>query len=487
MRSADFLFGPFALVAVTPQLLEDGVPVHAGSRALAILLLLLERAPEVVSHEEILSHVWPDTFIDQVNLRVHLNALRRILREGPETRYIANLRGQGYRFIAPVSRRGSREEERAQRCNVPHWLTRLVGRAGEVKAVTEALSVKRFVTITGPGGVGKTSVALEVAHNLVRSYEDGACMVDLTCVVEPAMVLDALASALQIPIATSLQDLLRLLRNRRLLLVLDNCEQVVEAAAGLAETLLKLCPEITVLATSREPLRAEGECVFRLCGLEAPPAISTLDTAQALAFPAIELFVERAESGSEPFVLTDAEAPLLAEVCRRLDGIPLALELAAARVGLFGIAGLADLLDDGFALLTRGRRTAPLRHRTLGATLDWSFNLLSASEQTLLTRLSVFDSHFTREAAVAVATCDAMPAAQVLDGLSDLTAKSLAVASLHESTVIYRLLETTRIYAAGKLMEEFEQDEIVKRHAEYSLQASGDGDPRGFVEELFGG
>jgi predicted ATPase/DNA-binding winged helix-turn-helix (wHTH) protein len=471
MRSAEFLFGTFTLVPALPQLLEDGVPVRVGSRALAILLLLVERAPQLISHDEILAQVWPDTFIDQINLRVHLNGLRKILREGPDTRYIVNIRGQGYRFTAPITRRQAPVEDHSMPSNVPHGLIKLIGRAAEVEAITAALSARRFVTIVGPGGVGKTSVALEVAHNLVGAYRDGACMVDLTNISEPA-VNTALFTALQLPQTTDLTDLRRHLRDRHVLFVLDNCEQLVEAAASLAENLLRYGANITVLVTSREPLRAEGEWVFRLSGLETPPPTENIDAAHARAFPAIELFVERAESGSEPFTFTDAEAPLLAEVCRRLDGIPLAIELAAARVGLFGITGLAAPLGEAFALLTRSRRTAPSRHKTLRATLDWSFNLLSTSEQTLLTRLSVFHSHFTREAAVAVAACNTMSTFHVLNGLTELIAKSLAVASLHESTVVFRLLETTRMYAAGKFTEKVEQDEILRRHTEYSLQVN---------------
>jgi predicted ATPase/DNA-binding winged helix-turn-helix (wHTH) protein len=467
MRSDEFLFGAFTLIPALPRLLEDGVPVRVGSRALAILLLLVERAPQTISHDEILAHVWPDTFIDQINLRVHLNGLRKILREDSDTRYIINMRGQGYRFTAPITHRQALVEDHAMCSNVPHWLTKLVGRAAEVKAITEALSVRRFVTIVGPGGVGKTSVALEVAHNLAAAYREGACMVDLTSISEPAKISSALSTALQLPLTADLTNLQRYLRDRHVLLVLDNCEQLVEAAASLAENLLKYGANITVLATSREPLRGEGEWVFRLSGLETPPPTKNIDVAHALTFPAIELFVERAESGSEPFTLTDSEAPLLAEVCRKLDGIPLAIELAAARVGLFGITGLAALLGEGLALLTRSRRTAPSRHKTLRATLDWSFNLLSKSEQILLTRLSVFHSHFTKEAAVAVAACNTMSTFHVLNGLTELTAKSLAVASLHESTVVFRLLETTRMYAAGKFMEKVEHDEVLRRHTEF--------------------
>jgi predicted ATPase len=300
-------------------------------------------------------------------------------------------------------------------------------------------------------------------------------MVDLTSVSDPDLVLSTLASALRIPVLhdSPLAAVLSHLVENHVLILLDNCEQVVETAACLAESLLKAAPNVTILATSREPLGADGEWVFRLPALETPPPSVALDAAQALAFPAIKLFVERAESGSEPFVLTDRDAPVLAEICRSLDGIPLALELAAARVGLFGIRGLAARLDDRFSLLTRGRRTAAPRHKTLRATLDWSFNLLSTSEQKLLARLSVFRTRFTKEAAVAIAACENVPASAVLEGLTALTAKSLAMASLDGSNVVYRLPETTRVYAASRLAADCEQDEILQRHARYLCEAIG--------------
>jgi predicted ATPase len=336
--------------------------------------------------------------------------------------------------------------------------------------IAGAMSSRRLVTITGPGGIGKTSVAMEVVRLLSGAYQDGAYLVDLASVSDPDMVVAALASVFQVPAAhpdSTLPAVLNHLGEKQVLIALDNCEQVVEAAACLTENLLKASADITILVTSREPLRAEGEWVFRLSALETPPNSEALDAKQALAFPAVRLFVERAESCPEPFLLTDSEAPLLAEVCRSLDGVPLAIELAAARVGLLGIAGIAARLDDRFSLLTRGRRTAPPRHKNLRAMLDWSFNLLSKPEQKLLTRLSVFRTPFTKEDAVAIAACEKLPASDVLDGLTDLTAKSLATASLHGSSVVYRLFETTRVYAATKLSVDREKDEIFHRHAQY--------------------
>ena len=468
MRRDEFFFGPFKLAPERALLLEGEIPVRLGSRALDILTLLVERAPDTVTHQEILSQVWSNTFVDEINLRVHLNTLRKALRDGQPARYIVNTPGRGYRFAAPVDRRRPVSKS-ALHSSVPNSLTKLVGRSEEVQTIARELPSRRFVTITGPGGIGKTSVALEAVHQLAATYPDGIYMVDLASVSDPRMVAAAVASALQVPALfnSPLSAVLSHLGKKQVLLVLDNCEQVVETAASVAESLLRASPNISVIATSREPLRAEGEWIFRLPALASPHSLEKLDAAQALAFPAIKLFVERAECGSEPFALNDSDVPILADLCRSLDGIPLAIEFAAARVGLFGVAGLAARLDDRFTLLTRGRRTAPPRHRTLRATLDWSFNLLSASERTLLTRLSVFRAPFTKEAAVAVAACEKVPASEVLDGLTDLTAKSLATASLHGSSVVYRLLETARVYAAAKLAADYQQDEITRRHAEY--------------------
>jgi predicted ATPase/DNA-binding winged helix-turn-helix (wHTH) protein len=465
-----FFFGPFELLPEQTLLLEEGVPVRMGSRAFEMLTLLVDRSPEVVSHREILDHVWPDTSVDEVNLRVNLSALRKVLRERQrDLRYIVNTPGCGYRFAAPVTRR-----QRPQTANTTHFsilssLTPLLGRDEAAQTLTRELRDRRFVTVTGPGGVGKTRVAREVAHQLSCDYRDGAYLVDLTAVSDANRLPSALRSGLQLaPLQDAdLPSLLQELREREAVIVLDNCEHCVEAAAHLAEDFLKISPTSAVLATCREPLRAEGEWVFRLAGLETPPRSSVLTSAEALEYPAIRLFVERADAEAEPFVLTDAEAPILAELCSRLDGIPLAIELAAARVGVFGIAGLAARLGYSFALLTRGRRTAQPRHKSMQATLDWSFNLLSTAERMLLTRLSIFRTPFTEEAATAIVACDKVTTSDVVLGLTELTEKSLAIARLHGSTVLYRLLETTRVYATGKLSKHPERDEICRRHDQY--------------------
>jgi predicted ATPase/DNA-binding winged helix-turn-helix (wHTH) protein len=467
---ACFLFGPFELVPEQALLLEDGVPVRLGSRAFEILMLLVDRSPEVVSHRDILDHVWPDTSVDEVNLRVNLSALRKSLHERERNqRYIINTPGFGYRFAAPVVRRQRPETASTPHSSILSSLTPLLGRDEAAQTIARELRERRFVTVTGPGGVGKTSVAREVARQLSCEYRDGAYLVDLTAVSDADRISASLRSGLQL---TPLQDsdlpcLFQELRERQVVIVLDNCEHCVEAAAHLAEDLLKTSSASAVLATCREPLRAEGEWVFRLTGLETPPRSSVLTSAVALEFPAIRLFVERADAGAGPFVLTDAEAPALAELCIRLDGIPLAIELAAARVGVFGIAGLTERLGHSFALLTRGRRTAQPRHKSMQATLDWSFDLLSTAERMLLTRLSIFRTSFTEEAATAIAACDKVTTSDVVLGLTELTEKSLAIAKLHGSTVLYRLLETTRIYAIGKLSKHPERDEICRRHTQY--------------------
>lgn len=468
-----FSFGPFKLVPQQALLLENGIPVRLGSRVMEILTLLVDRSPETVPHREILDHVWPDTSVDDISLRVNLTALRKALREHErDVRYIVNTPGYGYRFAAPVVRTQGFENKNILHSNVPKSLMQLVGRDSAVETIAHELQRRRFVTITGPGGIGKTSVALAVTNQLFSRYRDGALLVDLASVSDVHLVADTLASALQIPelIGTDLPQVLRHLHERQVIVILDNCDHVVEAAAHLAESLLKNSGMIAVIATCREPLRAEGERVFRLGGLETPPGSSPVRSAEALEFSAIRLFMDRADAGAVPFMLTDADAPALAQLCRSLDGIPLAIELAAARVGLFGITGLIARLADNFSLLTGGRRTAQPRHKSLQANLDWSYNLLSTSERTLLTRLSIFRTCFTEEAAAAIAACEKISASDVLLGLTELTRKSLAIAKLHGSTVVYRLLETTRVYYACKLSEHPERADLYKRLAHFTPQ-----------------
>src|SRR5262249_21736130 len=261
-------------------------------------------------------------------------------------------------------------------------------------------------------------------------------------------------------------ELIAFLANKKTLVVLDGCEHVVESAAALAVELLKSAPGLHILATSREPLSAEGECVRRLTPLKVPPSSRKLTAAEALAFPAVQLFVERAIERLDTFELTDADAPIVAEICRKLDGIALAIELAAGRVDAFGLRELARLLNDRFRLLMRGRRTALRRHQTLSAALDWSYEFLPEGERIVLRRLAVFDSYFTLESAIAVAGDSKIAPLDVVNAVANLVANSLVVADIGGEVVHYRLLETTRVYARGKLAESGELGHVTRRHAE---------------------
>jgi predicted ATPase/DNA-binding winged helix-turn-helix (wHTH) protein len=471
-------FGPFRLSPAQQLLLEGDKPLRLGSRALAILAVLVERPGELISKEDLVARVWPDTFVEEGNLRVHMAALRRTLGDGQGgNRYVATIPGRGYRFVAPVSLLAAPEPAAKPAAtadvahNIPVSLTRMVGRADVVEAIVAQLPKRRFMTVAGPGGIGKTTVALAVADQLSASYRDGVRFIDLAPVTDPRLVPSALASVLGVAIRSDspIPGLLAFLKDKQMLLVLDSCEHVIEAAAALAEEAFNRAPGVHVLATSREPLRAEGERVQRLLPLEVPPSPSKLTADEAIDFSAVQLFVERATASSDEFRLTDDNAVVIADICRRLDGIALAIELAAGRVDVLGVQGLAARLDDRFKLLTRGRRTALPRHQTLGATLDWSYELLPEAERVTLRRLAVFAGRFTLEAANAVASDAKMSASDVTDCVANLVAKSLVNADVGGATVHYRLLETTRAYAIEKLAESREPPSVARRHAEHFL------------------
>jgi predicted ATPase/DNA-binding winged helix-turn-helix (wHTH) protein len=469
-------FGPFRLFMVERLLEKAGEPLELGNRALDILMALVERAGEVVTRKELISRAWPDVIVEEANLRVHISGLRKALGDGLDgARYVTNVIGRGYCFVAPVTRSASERSARQawplvshRLPQLPARLMRMVGRDDTVRALSAQLMTRRFVSIVGPGGMGKTTVAISIAHALFDDFKGAVFFVDLGALTDPGLVPTAVASALGIMMQAQdpFLSLLAFLGDRRVLLLLDNCEHVIDAAAALAEPVVSEAPQAHILATSREALRVEGEHVHLLYPLDGPLNDAGLTAAEALTFPAVQLFMGRAVASGYSSELSDADAPIVAGICRRLDGIALAIELAASRASSHGIRGTAELLDNRFKLLWQGRRTALPRHQTLNAMLDWSYHLLRERDKLVLCRLSVFVGVFTLKAALSVAGAEANDA-EVADALANLVAKSLISTTAAGESTHYRLLDTTQAYAASKLAELGDEDNTARRHASY--------------------
>jgi predicted ATPase/DNA-binding winged helix-turn-helix (wHTH) protein len=470
-----FAFGSFRLIPAQRLLLEDGKPLRLGSRALDILVTLVESAGETILKNDLVARTWPDAVVDEGALRVHVAALRKALGDDRAARrYIASNPGRGYTFVAPVRREQPQETAAPPNrpglgSNLPAQLTRVIGRTEIISTVVARAVQQRFLTIVGPGGIGKTTVAIAAAEALNASYSDGVRFVGLASLQDPALVPGAISAAVgSTPgVGDPLSSLVAWLRDKRALIILDNCEHVINAAAAAAEAMLKAAPQVAILATSREPLRAEGEWLLRLRSLEVPPEGSGLTAAETLSFPAVELFSERATAVLGDIGLADADIPAALEICRRLDGVPLAIELAAAQVDVFGVRGLAARFDDRLAVLTKGRRTALPRQQTLRATIDWSYELLPESERRLLCRLAVFPAGFTIEAAAAVMRESGDAPMVVGEGIASLVAKSLVSRDGSTPSGRWRLLETIRTYALEKLVESGEVGVAARRHAEF--------------------
>lgn len=435
--------GRFTLHTARRQLLLDGERVRVGDRALDILIALAANPGAVLSNQELREAVWPGTYVDESALRVHLSALRKVLLPGDgEDPYVVNVNGRGYQLAAPIVRlpapdRDSPEDE-PRRAAV-----QMVGRDEVLLSLALPPAHHRLMTLVGPGGIGKTMVA----HAVAQARAGDWVAVDLSSVEPDGAIVPRVADALGIarehpdPVA----DLVRHFRDRRCRLVLDTCEHVIGPVVDLVRTLLREAPQLDIVATSREPLQSDGEWVYRLPPLVWPTGPDFPDAATALGFSAVRLFVERAIAGSGGFILRDEDVPVLSEICAALDGIPLALELAAARVGLLGLRGLASRIGASLLMLKRGHRTAVARHQTLRANLDWSFALLSDDERALLPLLAGLRSGFDLQSAfaVAAATIDEVTVARCL---ASLIAKSLIVLDLAGGAAPYRVLATTRTY-----------------------------------------
>jgi predicted ATPase/DNA-binding winged helix-turn-helix (wHTH) protein len=451
-------FGRFRLCPSERLIEGSGEPVKLGGRALDILIALVDRAGEVVSQRELIDLVWPNVTVDDGNLRFHVAGLRKALGDGHAgARHVINIPGRGYCFVAPVSRSPAGHSAPAATPSVnavsglPARLNRMVGRDVEVAALAAQVRSQRFVTVLGPGGIGKTTVAVAVGHALAAEY-DVVGFVDFGPVADPRLVPRAIATALGLAVEPDelAVRLIAGLVGRRTLLVLDSCDHVIEAAAEWAEPIFAQSDDISILATSREALRIEGEHVHRLAPLACPPLDGALSAVEVLAFPAAQLLADQVGRACERFTLPDADAPIVARICAKLDGIALAIELAAGRVEAHGLEGVEALLDSRLNLLWQGRRTAPPRHQTLNATFDWSFDLLAEAERVVLQRLRVLGGGFTLEEAQIAARDTAADVDVIAEALASLVAKSLVMSDTQGGRRRFRLLDTTRAYLHGK-------------------------------------
>jgi predicted ATPase/DNA-binding winged helix-turn-helix (wHTH) protein len=464
-------FGPFEL-STGNRLLTNGTKVvPLGARAMDLLIVLVEQANKVVGKRTLIERVWPKRGAEQVSLRVHISALRKALDQSdPGRRYIANVPGRGYNFVVPVTSLSPPtpgDISPSSRPRLPARLRRMLGRGDALIEIQKKLNEQKFVTIVGPGGIGKTTLAVAVAHEMSATFDGQIYFVDLSALGDASLVAPAVAAALGVSVQTNnvVPALIDRLQERPTLIILDCCEHLIDRTSAMAEELICRVPTLHLLATSREAMRVEGEHVYELCALACPPEDSGLSARDVLQYSAVQLLVDRVRAVRGDFELADADAPIVAGICRRLDGIPLAIELAGGRVVIFGLSKTASLLDERLNLSWVGRRTAPSRHHTLNATLEWSYDLLGEAEKRVLRRLSVFAGGFTLEAAVAVVADQTVDEANVSDCVWELRSKSMIVAQGQEGRL--HLLDTTHTFASQRLAESDEEGRWRRRHALY--------------------
>jgi predicted ATPase/DNA-binding winged helix-turn-helix (wHTH) protein len=452
------------------ELRAHGRPVPIGSRAFEIIEKLAESAGQVVSKNELVAHVWRGAVVEENTLRVHIHAIRKAL--GPDRTLLKSAAGRGYQLLG--SWRTIEESESAAaalsasrpviRSNLPASTSDMIGRGPAMQHLRNLVSAFRVVTLAGPGGIGKTTLAVELARGMSTEFDGSVCLVELASLADPELVPSAVIAALGMSgesTAITSDEVARVIGTARLLLVLDNCEHVIDTAAALAEAIVQRCPHVSLVATSREIMRISAERVYRVPPLDLPES-SREKRERLLDSSAVELFVARTQALDDQFSSDATTLSAVAAICRQLDGIPLAIEFAAAQTATLGVQQVAAGLRDRFKLLVSRRRTPLPRHRTLRATLDWSYELLPESERLLLQCLGTFAGSFTLGDAAAVA---AIP--DTIDRLSGLVDKSLVVTDSRGTATLYRLLDTTRAYALEKLAANGEQDSMARRHAEH--------------------
>lgn len=459
-------FGPFRLIRSRRALLCDGERVPLGEPAYNVLVVLVDNAGSTVDRESLMMGAWGTSHLEESNLRAAIAALRRAFSDAGSTRsYIETVARRGYRFSEPVHFGTPAPERR----DLPVSLSRVIGRDGVVAELIDDIVQYRLVSIVGPGGIGKTTAALSAARVAQANRNvDSVRLIPLDTTEDSSLLLSTIRTGLGIVSDSrdAMADIEAFLGNRRMLILLDGCDRLVPHVAGIVERILLSAPHVVVLSTTREPLRADGERIRRLDSLTVPPAGVRIDASRAMTYTSVELFVDRAKASQPNFQLTDDNAQLVSAICRCLDGLPLAIELAAARLDAFDLPVLAEVLSGYFRLQMLGRSTALPRHRTLGATLDWSFESLTLREQIVLRRLGAFRGSFSFQAARQVVAGHDVPSIEVGAIIASLASKSL-LSNVGQSPGRHRLLDTTRAYARGKLEESGEVSAVGRLHALY--------------------
>lgn len=475
-------FPPFALYPRERRLTLHGKPIKIGARALDILVILAEQAGHLVSKGELMERVWPQQQIDESALRVHLSALRRVLGLAPGSApSIVNETGRGYRFVvrhgevtdsAPPMEPPSSAPAGAS--PLPRPPMKLVGRDKTVAMLSGEVARRRLVTLAGPGGVGKTVLALAVGQEMRQTIGKPAFFLDLATLHDSRFLASALEFALAGSADTGMSSVMKAecirpskgckLPPDGSLLILDNCEHLLDASADLVERLLQAVPTLTVLATSREPLRASGEWIYRVPPLDGPLPGERLMLSNAAEFPAMALFIDRCGGMAGTSRLQDTDMPLMAEICRRLDGLPLAIEMAAAGLDSLSLRDIASRLDGEFQLLKRGRRMALPRQQTLRASIEWSDGLLSPAERQVLQRLSLFRGGFSLASAVDLAGDSQIGECAVVNAVSALVSKSMLMLDQSAESSGYRMLSTIRNYYIEQLHVSGDLDRVAALH-----------------------
>jgi predicted ATPase/DNA-binding winged helix-turn-helix (wHTH) protein len=476
--SAALAFGRFVLLPRRRELLADDQPVRLGGRAFDLLMALVEARGSVISKDALMARVWPNQVVEENALQSQISDLRAAL--GGDRDLIRTVAGRGYQFTGKIRVTCAGLDERVgpvkpgrvaglPPTNLPEPVSELIGRDDVLGEIATLAGEHRLVTLTGAGGIGKTRLALAVARQLLPQFADGAWLAELSPLADPGLVFATVAAAAGVEVGSgelSPHRLAQALADRQMLLVLDTCEHVIVAAAALAEEVLRAGRKVCLLATSREPLAVEGEWVYPVPPLAVPG--QGVEEHELLSYGAVRLFIERARAANPRFAPERRLVASIAAICQQLDGMPLAIEMGAARTSALPVNEIAARLDDRFRLLTAWRRTSFPRHQTLRATFDWSYELLSEPERVALRRLAIFAGPLSLEAACAVVASPAELAHWgVVEALSGLVAKSLIVADVGDDSMPFRLLDTTRAYALEKLRESGERPTLARRHAEY--------------------